>query len=85
MRTENLRLDSERDELKVKVGELEGQLGELYQRNRDLQLDNDEIPILRDSVEEMKYLESKVVSLTHVPKGPPFGPHTHYRSFTVFL
>ena len=37
-------------------------MGELYQRNRDLQLENDEIPILRDSVEEMKYLESKVVS-----------------------
>ncbi len=42
---------------------VEGQVGELYQRNRDLQLENDEIPILRDTVEEMKYLESKVVGI----------------------
>ena len=31
-------------------------------QNHTLQLENEEIPILRDSLEEMKYLESKVVS-----------------------
>ena len=52
----------ERDELKHKVNDLEVQVQDSFQKNRDLQLENDEIPILRDSLEEMKYLESKVVS-----------------------
>ena len=30
-------------------------------QNQDLQLENEEIPVLKDSLEEMKYLESKVV------------------------
>ncbi len=45
----------------LQVVEVEGQLTELFQRNRSLQVENDEIPILRDSIEEMRYLESKVV------------------------
>ena len=53
---------SERDDLKHRCEELTGQLQELLERNRALLLENEEIPILRDSIEEMKYLESKVVS-----------------------
>ena len=53
---------AERDEYKHKSEELEVQIQELVERNRNLQLENEEIPILRDSIEEMKYLESKVVS-----------------------
>ena len=34
---------------------------QLMERNRELQLENEEIPVLKDSMEEMKYLESKVV------------------------
>ena len=34
-------------------------------QNRDLQVENEEIVILRDSVEEMKYMESKVVCVSH--------------------
>ena len=34
-------------------------------QNRDLQVENEEIVILRDSVEEMKYMESKVVRVSH--------------------
>ncbi len=45
----------------LQVIEVEGQLTELFQINRNLQVQNDEIPILRDSIEEMRYLESKVV------------------------
>ncbi len=37
------------------------QVQDLLERNRGLQLENEEIPLLRDSVEEMKYMESKVV------------------------
>lgn len=53
---------TERDDLKHKLSDLAVQFQDLFQKNRDLQLENDEIPILRDSLEEMKYLESKVVS-----------------------
>lgn len=52
---------TERDDLKQKCEELEGQLHEVVERNRILTSENEEIPILRDSVEEMKYMESKVV------------------------
>ena len=51
----------ERDELKHKAEEAEAQVKELYQKCRELALENQEIPILRDSLEEMKYLQSKVV------------------------
>ena len=54
---------SERDELRHKAQEMEGQVQELFLRNRELQTENDEIPILRDSLQEMKYTESKVVSI----------------------
>ena len=37
---------------------------ELFQKCRELTQENQEIPILRDSLEEMKYLQSKVVSVT---------------------
>ena len=53
---------SERDDCKHKCADLVAQLQEVSERNRTLALENEEIPVLRDSVEEMKYLESKVVS-----------------------
>ena len=52
----------ERDDYKHKCNELERQLQEALERNRVLMHENEEIPILRDTVEEMKYMESKVVS-----------------------
>ena len=52
----------ERDELQHRVQELDSQVTEQLQKNRDLQVENEEISVLRDSVEEMKYLENKVVS-----------------------
>ena len=36
---------------------------DLYQKCRELSQENQEIPILRDSLEEMKYLQSKVVGV----------------------
>jgi hypothetical protein len=53
---------TERDDCKQKIEELAAQLQELSEKNRALAVENEEIPLLRDSVEEMKYLESKVVS-----------------------
>ena len=52
----------ERDELQHRVQELDSQMTDLLQKNRDLQVENEEIAVLRDSLEEMKYMESKVVS-----------------------
>lgn len=57
---EKLKFETERDDYKQKCEELEGQLQEVLERNRNLSLEMEEIPILRDSVEEMKYMESKV-------------------------
>lgn len=59
-KTEKLKLETERDDFKHKCAELENQLQDVLERNRALTQENEEIPILRDSVEEMKYLESKV-------------------------
>ena len=53
---------SEKDDHKQKLDELSLQVEQILEQNRTLQLENEEIPLLRDSVEEMKYLESKVVS-----------------------
>ena len=61
IKTEKFRTEAERDELKHKAEEAESQVRELYQKCRELSLENQEIPILRDSLEEMKYLQSKVV------------------------
>ena len=63
IKTEKFRTEAERDELKHKAEEAETQVRELYQKCRELAQENQEIPILRDSLEEMKYLQSKVVSL----------------------
>ncbi len=52
---------SERDDLRHLSEELEAKVLDLSQRNQELLQENEEIPILRDSLEEMKYLESKVV------------------------
>ena len=38
---------------------------DLYQKCRELSQENQEIPILRDSLEEMKYLQSKVVGVVY--------------------
>ena len=62
VKNEKFRTEAERDELKHKAEEAEGQVRELYQKCRELSQENQEIPILRDSLEEMKYLQSKVVS-----------------------
>ena len=53
---------AERDDYKQKCEELEAQLHQVLERNRTLAQENEEIPFLRDSVEEMKYMENKVVS-----------------------
>ena len=62
IKNEKFRTEAERDELKHKAEEAEAQIRELYQKCRELSQENQEIPILRDSLEEMKYLQSKVVS-----------------------
>ena len=54
---------SERDDFKHKVNEQSTQMQGLLEQNRALQVENEELPLLRDTVEEMKYLESKVVSI----------------------
>lgn len=61
------RVRVERDDYKHKCNELERQLQEVLERNRVLTQQNEEIPILQDSVEEMKYMESKVVSRGKLP------------------
>ena len=62
VKSEKFRAEAERDEFKHKAEEVDAQVRELYQKCRELTLENQEIPILRDSLEEMKYLQSKVVS-----------------------
>lgn len=64
VKNEKFRTEAERDELKHKTEEAEAQVRELYQKCRELTQENQEIPILRDSLEEMKYLQSKVVRVT---------------------
>ena len=64
VKTEKFRTEAERDELKHKAEEADAQVRELFQKCRELTQENQEIPILRDSLEEMKYLQSKVVSAT---------------------
>ena len=63
VKNEKFRTEAERDELKHKAEEAEAQVREYYQKCRELSQENQEIPILRDSLEEMKYLQSKVVSV----------------------
>ncbi|CAI8020668.1 Probable RNA-binding protein 19 [Geodia barretti] len=62
VKSDNIRLETERDELKHRVQELDSQTTDLLQKNRELQVENEEISVLRDSLEEMKYMESKVKS-----------------------
>ena len=64
IKNEKFRTEAERDELKHKAEEAEAQVRELYQKCRELSQENQEIPILRDSLEEMKYLQCKVVRCT---------------------
>jgi chromosome segregation ATPase len=57
---EKIKAEYERDEMSEHISELETQLSELQQKNRDLMADNAELSNLRDTVEELKYLEGKV-------------------------
>ncbi len=52
---------AERNDCRHKIEELSTQVQSLMDQNRSLQIENEELPQLRDTVEEMKYLESKVV------------------------
>eukprot|EP00731_Ephydatia_muelleri_P018348 Em0011g388a len=50
----------QRDDLKAHTRELEAQVEGFQQKIQELTAANEEIPILKDSLEEMKYLDSKV-------------------------
>ena len=53
-------MEAENDELPEYNTELQARISDLERRNEELMVENSEIPHLRDTVEELRYSESKV-------------------------